>query len=134
MAETKLIFTPADRDAEVKCGSCMACCRGDMVVLGEGDDLADYPAAVTIDWRNPFTGAAQTTVIPQTDSGACVYLGANGCTIYDKRPKMCRVFSCVDFVKRVTDQTTRQQRRHDMHLGLLDRDIWRAGMERREVK
>ncbi len=101
-----------------------------MVVLGDGDDLANYPEAITIDWQNPFTGAARSTVLPHAADGACIYLSENSCTIHDKRPKMCRVFSCVDFVQRVTDLTTEAQRRNDLQLGLLDRDIWHAGMDR----
>lgn len=28
------------------------------------------------------------------EDGSCVYLGLLGCTIYDRRPAMCRVFDC----------------------------------------
>ena len=27
-------------------------------------------------------------------NGQCVYLGASGCTIYERRPLLCRSFDC----------------------------------------
>ncbi len=130
MTETVNIFSPADADASVDCAGCTACCRNNLVVLGESDDLALYPEAITIDQRNPFTGAAQSTVLPHKPNGACIYLSDNNCTIWDRRPKMCRVFSCIDFVARVTAMTTEPQRQNDLRLGNLDRDVWNAGLAR----
>lgn len=125
-------FTPKDIDAKVNCGTCTACCRKEMVLLVDGDDPANYPEAIEVEWDNPFTGEDVARVIPHAPNGACIYLGKNGCTIYDKRPKMCRVFSCVGFVNRVLELTARNQRRQDFKAGNLDHEVWKAGMDRRE--
>lgn len=123
-------LTPADGESTVKCGSCKVCCSKELVVLVEGDDPRLYPEAQTIPMPHPFTGAPFTTMLPHKEDGTCVYLGENGCTIYDKRPRMCLVFSCVGFVARVRESVPRAQWRRDLKDGVLDREIWDAGVER----
>lgn len=124
-------FTPNGDDKTVACDGCKACCRGEMVLLTEGDDLANYPEAISLDVEDPFTGKKPTILIPhKKDSADCIYLGESGCTIYDKRPKMCRVFSCIGFVRGVIKNTTRKDRRRDLANGKLDREIWEAGSKR----
>lgn len=124
-------FHGTEANATVKCGSCTACCRRELVLLVDGDDATLYPEAQIVPIENPLTGAPTSIVIPHSEDGACVYLGPKGCMIYDKRPKMCRVFSCVGFVERVLEETTRAERRRDLKSGELDAEIWRAGMARR---
>ena len=37
--------------------------------------------------------------LPQKDNQECAYLSKkNGCEIYEKRPTMCRIFDCRDYV------------------------------------
>ncbi len=40
-------------------------------------------------------------------NGACIYLGETGCTIYERRPEMCRIFHCGEWFR----STTRANRR-----------------------
>lgn len=77
-------------DASVPCNGCTACCRDQIVVLIEDDG---DPAQ----WRTvPLEGAKDESVrqLEMKPDGACTYLGEHGCTIYDRRPAMCRTFDC----------------------------------------
>lgn len=115
-------------EAKVDCAGCTACCRHDAVLLVEGDDPALYPEAQEIPF-NLLTGEPGL-MIPHKADGSCIYLGERGCTVYDHRPVMCRVFSCVGFVESVLQQTTRAERRADLASGALPQDVWKAGKMR----
>lgn len=58
--------------------------------------------------------------------GGCIYLGDYGCTIYEKRPEMCRVFDC----RKMFLETTRTERRHLTKTGVADKRIFEAGRAR----
>lgn len=115
-------------EAKVDCAGCTACCRCEAVLLVKGDNPALYPEAKEIPF-NPLTGGPGH-IIPHKADGSCIYLGDLGCTIYDRRPVMCRVFSCAGFVESVLQQTSRAERRADLASGAIDRDVWKAGKKR----
>jgi Fe-S-cluster containining protein len=59
------------------------------VFVGPWDDAETYELA-------PGT----TILARRPDTGACVYLDdETGCTIYERRPKACRAFACLEFVR-----------------------------------
>src|ERR1017187_6081181 len=101
-------------DQQVDCRTCTACCRRECVALVKGDNVADYPEAQEI----PKSGLSSILptflgfIIPHAE-GACIYLKDNKCSIYDKRPTMCRTFSCVGWVEHILATTTRSERRRD---------------------
>jgi Fe-S-cluster containining protein len=71
----------------VDCGPCTACCH--MAVFVGPWDTEEYELQ---------PGTAILARRPET--GACVYLDRQtGCTIYDRRPKASRAFSCKIFVE-----------------------------------
>jgi Fe-S-cluster containining protein len=75
------------RDVSVPCGACHACCRAELIPLYPeyGDDLLLYP------WHY----VANRPTLLQRSNGDCWYLQENGrCAIYDRRPRLCRVFDC----------------------------------------
>jgi len=76
------------REATVPCGTCTLCCYGQDVVLLAGDDatLDAVPANII--------GVGRVRVLRRRSDGACVYLGPDGCTIYERRPHVCRIFDC----------------------------------------
>ena len=47
-------------------------------------------------WRRIRSERQRTNafVLATTPEGACVYLGEKGCTIYERRPLICRTFDC----------------------------------------
>lgn len=117
----------------VNCGSCTACCRKELVALIEGDNLADYPEAEEASTHvKAFLADALPEaigwMIPHGSDGACVYVKHGRCSIYEKRPQMCRAFSCVGWVERIMATTTRAERRRDK--AFIDTEVWRAGKKR----
>jgi len=56
-------------------------------------------------------------------SGRCVYLGLNGCTIYDRRPFLCRSFDC----RKHYLILPRQDRNNLVRIGLSSRAVFDAG-------
>lgn len=76
------------RARSVDCGSCTACCHLGVYLL-PWDDAATYETE------------ADGKLLKRRADGACVYLGASGCTIYERRPLACRAFHCGIFAARL---------------------------------
>lgn len=78
---------PAD---PVPCNGCTLCCREEPVQLlpEQGDDYRQYR---TVAGRG--IGGRPALFLKQ-EAGACVYLNETGCSIYEKRPFLCRDFDC----------------------------------------
>lgn len=79
----------------MNCGSCTTCCRSGLgVLLGDGDDLSLGEPVRIID---KDTGGEHLGYrIPIID-GACKYVGEAGCTVYERRPAVCRKFDCRNY-------------------------------------
>jgi hypothetical protein len=78
---------------EVPCNTCVACCRSGQALLlhpGQGDDVGSYDVVVSTDAE---TGKPVFRLAAKED-GSCTYLGPSGCTIYPRRPLLCRSFDC----------------------------------------
>ena len=107
----------------VPCNGCTLCCRGDVITLHpeRGDDPASYDTQkLTI----PGSGI-EVDILKKGPDGNCIYLGEGGCTIYERRPAICRTFDCRDWFRR----TTRTQRRILVKRGLADQAILDRGRE-----
>ena len=82
------------RDSEVPCGSCTACCEASQFVhVGpdETDALAHIPRALLF----PAPGAPAGHLVMGYDAhGRCPMLRADGCSIYEHRPRTCRTYDC----------------------------------------
>lgn len=83
-------------DADVPCNGCTACCQREMVTLEPED--GNHRRYRTVVARHPLTGESVRRLEMKPD-GSCTYLGDKVCTIYDRRPVMCRVFDCRGMVK-----------------------------------
>jgi Fe-S-cluster containining protein len=114
---------------KVDCRPCTACCRGELVLLVDGDDNSRYDT-LEIATPNLITGAEVSLALKQRPDGACIYLGEQGCTIYDARPIMCQVFSCVGWVRSILDRAPCADVRGEFASGKLDKEIWNAGISR----
>lgn len=79
-------------DAAVPCNGCTACCRDSAILVSpeHGDDPKLY---LTRTETNPLTGQPALFLVHQAN-GACVYLGAGGCTIHGHAPAICRAYDC----------------------------------------
>jgi hypothetical protein len=72
----------------VPCGNCTVCCQGNLIYLHPecGDDASLYKTEPASDGR---------TMLAHKPNGDCIYLDRKeGCTIYDRRPTICRELDC----------------------------------------
>lgn len=112
-----------DLTEPVPCNGCTLCCRHDVILLyeEEGDDVSSYE---TEDFTVPFDGKDRP-ILKHTPDGGCFYLGEKGCTIYERRPAICRAFDCRKwFLKH-----TRTERRIMLRAGLADKAIFDRGRD-----
>jgi len=72
----------------VPCDGCTACCYYPGIVIDEKRDRRNLPHLLTE--RDPDG----KLVLRQRSDGACIHLGAQGCTVYQHRPAICRGFDC----------------------------------------
>jgi hypothetical protein len=113
---------------EVPCKACTECCRSGQALLlspGHGDDVAQYRTSVA---AHPDTGKP-VYMLATKDSGECTYLGDSGCTIYERRPLLCRTFDC----RKHYLILPRQDRDNLVRLGLSSRSVFNAGKARLET-
>lgn len=96
-----------EADSEVPCGTCIACCTSSQFVHIEPDEaetLARIPAELLV----PAPGQPSGHVLMgYVDDGACPMLVDGACSIYEHRPRTCRVFDCRLFaaLDRVNEDT-----------------------------
>ena len=79
---------------DVPCGECVGCCSSSMFVhIGpdETDALAHIPRALLFAAPGRPKGHV---VLGYDERGRCPMLGEHGCTIYEHRPRTCRMFDC----------------------------------------
>lgn len=107
--------------ANVPCDGCTLCCRRDMIVLMEGERPEDYE----VEEIRTKTGEVFHMVKKGPD-GNCIYLGAEGCTIHDRAPALCKAFDCRLAYKIVP----RRERRARLAMGIGDKAVMDAGRKR----
>jgi hypothetical protein len=113
------------RQTDVPCNGCTECCRSNQGLVlhpEQGDEVESYRHRVVAD---PATGNPVFLLAAEAN-GQCVYLGATGCTIYDRRPLLCRSFDC----RKHYLILLRQDRDNLVRLGLSSRDVFNAGRAR----
>jgi len=80
--------------ADVSCGTCVACCSSSQFVHirpEERDALAHIPKALLF----PAPRMPRGHVLMGYDEhGRCPMLRAEGCSIYEHRPRTCRTYDC----------------------------------------
>ena len=107
------------------CGGCTECCQSNQGLVlhpDKGDDVESYQFRVL---ARPDS-ADPVFVLAADASGRCVYLGAHGCTIYDRRPFLCRSFDC----RKHYLILPRQDRDNLVRIGLSSRAVFNAGRSR----
>jgi hypothetical protein len=100
------------------------CCRSGQGLFlhpEQGDDPGSYRTRT-------LTGSGGETVfvLETTAAGACVYLGEGGCTIYERRPLICRSFDC----RKHYLILPRQDRDNLVRLKISSRAVFNAGRAR----
>jgi uncharacterized protein len=81
-------------EADVPCGGCVACCSSYQFVHiapDETETLAHIPRALLVTAPGAPPGYR---LLGYNARGCCPLLGKHGCTIYEHRPRTCRVYDC----------------------------------------
>ncbi len=81
---------------DVPCDGCTACCRSGKLIPVDPDE-SDALAHIPSDCLLPLEGESGDTarrVLAHDDSGRCSQLTAEGCAVYDHRPRACRMYDC----------------------------------------
>lgn len=79
----------------VPCNGCTACCHGTVMLHPAlGDNPSEY-----IHERLPGIG----TMLARKGDGSCIYLEKSGCSIWERRPALCRAFDCREYIKLALD-------------------------------
>jgi len=109
----------------VPCNGCTECCKHNSAVFlhpEEGDDVASYRVRAIAE---PETGKL-VFLLATTENKECVYLGPAGCTIYERRPFLCRSFDC----RKHYLILTKQDRQNLVHAGLSSQSVFDAAKTR----
>ena len=107
------------------CNGCTECCSSNQGLFlhpEQGDEVGSYRHQVL---RDQATGNPVFLLATEAN-GQCVYLGASGCTIYDRRPLLCRSFDC----RKHYLILPKQDRDNLVRLGLSSRAVFNAGRAR----
>jgi Fe-S-cluster containining protein len=83
-----------ERDADVPCNGCTACCRSSQFVHIEPDEaetLARIPSELL--FPAPLRPAGHV-VLGYDEQGRCPMLVDDRCSIYEDRPRTCRTYDC----------------------------------------
>jgi uncharacterized protein len=106
----------------VPCNGCRACCLHDTIPLlpERGDLIWTYEHEVIA------TAAGPTAVLRYGETGECIYLGPDGCTIHDRAPAICRAFDC----REIFLSKTRAERLALIKSGVVSNEVFLAGRKR----
>ncbi len=88
----------------LKCDGCRACCLNEQAWIRP--DMGDDPSLY-----ETVTVGARILIAKKPGSKACRYLGSSGCTIYERRPWVCRNFDCRKYMLMKLAGTNRPERR-----------------------
>jgi len=111
--------------ADVPCGDCNACCY-EMSVFLEPDEVEQYRSVPEVGEG----GAEPRPRLERNEDESCVYLDDEGaCSIYDKRPRLCRNFDC----RPLAFCGIRVEHKEKLNRGLDHWDLTPRSAEDREV-
>lgn len=76
------------------CARCLRCCHHKRIQLNpyEVARMARQVGVSTTVFRAAFTQEGAGHALSQTDAGACVFLGPEGCMVHPDRPLVCRLY------------------------------------------
>ena len=79
---------------DVPCGDCVACCTSSYFIHVSPDETAAL-AAIPAELLFPAPGRPDGTLLLGYDSeGRCPMLRDGRCSIYEQRPRTCRIYDC----------------------------------------
>jgi Fe-S-cluster containining protein len=75
--------------AKVPCNGCTACCRSGLDI-----DLEDFETGAGLD---TFDAGGGKRRLHKNPDGSCVHFVDSKCSVYDRRPVVCRAYDCRDY-------------------------------------
>jgi uncharacterized protein len=86
--------TPRREAFDYACRRCLKCCDHKRIQLNpyEIARLARNRGLTTTEFRAAWTEDGAGVALRQTETGACVFLGSEGCTVHPDRPLVCRLY------------------------------------------
>jgi Fe-S-cluster containining protein len=109
----------------VPCGGCTECCRSNQGLILH-PDREDVVESYRFQLLGQSAAGEPVYALATDERGHCVYLGSNGCTIYDRRPFLCRSFDC----RKHYLMLPRQDRDNLVRIGLSSRAVFKAARSR----
>lgn len=99
----------------VPCNGCTICCQGyDAIRLLPGDDPTQYET-------EPHDRFPGHLMLAHKENGDCVYLGSGGCSIHDRKPKICQEMDCRNIARKLSKD---QAKRYNVPLV-----VWKRGRQ-----
>lgn len=115
-------FEQAARDQAFgyECHRCLRCCRHKWIQLNpyEVARLARARGVSTTAFRTLYTVDGLGLALAQVESGDCVFLGPEGCTVHPDRPLVCRLYPLGRFVNFEGVEGFSQTKPHPESLGV----------------
>src|SRR5215470_9862277 len=86
--------SPRSEAFDYVCRRCLKCCHHQRIQLNpyELARLARNLGLTTTEFRAAWTEHGDGLALRQTETGACVFLGSEGCTVHPDRPLVCRLY------------------------------------------
>jgi Fe-S-cluster containining protein len=78
---------------EVPCDGCTACCRSGKLIPVDADEV-EALAHIPADCLVAMPGQPARRVLTHDESGRCSQLTPEGCSVYEHRPRACRMYDC----------------------------------------
>jgi hypothetical protein len=80
-------------EAKVPCNGCSECCYSEVIGVNPAIESPSSLAHLDLE-PYPAGGAGDPMRVRKRDDGACVHLGEHGCTVWQYRPTVCRLYDC----------------------------------------
>lgn len=135
LTEEEILFTMHALYSPLECAGCVKCCQGEAVFLTVHDDPSLYDTEPVEILPGRFMPVDTVPLqLKRRENGDCVYLGEGGCTIYERRPHICKAFDCRGYVAHMKANYTRADRRRLARAmgqkSLIRTAVWQEGEKR----
>ena len=106
------------------CAQCLRCCHHKRIQLNpyEVARLARQVGMSTMVFRAEFTQEGAGKALNQTETGACVFLGPEGCMVHPNRPLVCRLYPLGREVVNNGEESYLHLTPHPQSEGMLSKD------------
>lgn len=107
----------------VPCNGCTLCCHGDVIRFLPGEDPSQYqtePMMVRPGRGLPLKSVPGQVMLAHKLNGDCIYLADSGCSIHERKPRVCREMDCRNLAR---SMGLTEARRHGITL------IWQRGKD-----